>query len=97
MLRSTDKDFAVPNVRDELRYVMRHELMQNAARDTLTIRNNPSQEALPMRRLGSFLPGEGVGGSGTHWSGHTWRWTEWNSRCAPCTRSATARTSFPPT
>ena len=42
----------------------------------LTIRNNPSQEALPMRRLGSFLPGEVVGGSGVHWSGHTWRWTD---------------------
>ncbi len=75
-VRSTDKDFAVPNVRDELRYVVRHELMQNAARDTLTVRNNVSQEALPMRKLGSFLPGEGVGGSGTHWSGHTWRWTD---------------------
>ena len=55
---------------------MRHDLMMNTARDTLTIRNNPSQEALPMRRLGSFLPGEGVGGSGVHWSGHTWRWTD---------------------
>jgi gluconate 2-dehydrogenase alpha chain len=30
--------------------------MQDTARDTLTIRNNPSQEALPMRRLGSFFP-----------------------------------------
>ena len=75
-MRTTDKDFAVPNIRDELRYVVRHDLMQNTARDTLTIRNNPSQEALPMRRLGSFLPGEGVGGSGVHWSGHTWRWTD---------------------
>ena len=75
-MRTTEKDFAVPNIRDELRYVVRHDLMQNTARDTLTIRNNPSQEALPMRRLGSFLPGEGVGGSGVHWSGHTWRWTD---------------------
>src|SRR5580704_5237812 len=75
-MRTTDKDYAVPNVRDELRYVVRHDLMQNTARDTLTIRNNPTQEALPMRRLGSFLPGEGVGGSGVHWSGHTWRWTD---------------------
>ena len=66
----------MPNIRDELRYVVRHDLMQNTARDTLTIRNNPSQEALPMRRLGSFLPGEVVGGSGVHWSGHTWRWTD---------------------
>src|SRR5499425_1067251 len=75
-LLSPNNDFAVPNVRDELRYVVRHELMQNTARDTLTIRNNPAQEALPMRRLGSFLPGEGVGGSAVHWSGHTWRWTD---------------------
>ena len=75
-MRTTEKDFAVPNIRDELRYVVRHDLMQNTARDTLTVRNNPSQEALPMRRLGSFLPGEVVGGSGVHWSGHTWRWTD---------------------
>src|SRR5262249_30040685 len=59
-----------------LRFVVRHDLMQNTARDTLTIRNNPSQDALPMRRLGSFLPGEVVGGSAVHWSGHTWRWTD---------------------
>ena len=75
-MRSPEKDFAVPIVRDELRFVVRHDLMQNTARDTLTIRNNPSQDALPMRRLGSFLPGEGVGGSAVHWSGHTWRWTD---------------------
>src|SRR6187549_2280150 len=74
--RDTDKDYAVPAIRDELRYVLRHDLMQNTARDTLTVRNNPTQEALPMRRLGSFLPGEVVGGSGVHWSGHTWRWTD---------------------
>src|SRR3954470_6475137 len=74
--RSTEKDFAVPNIRDELRYVQRQDLMMDTARDTLTIRNNPSQEALPMRRLGSFLPGDGVGGSGVHWSGHTWRWSD---------------------
>ena len=74
--RSTASDYQVPNIRDELRYVVRHDLMQNTAKDTLTIRNNVSQEALPMRRLGSFLPGEVVGGSGVHWSGHTWRWTD---------------------
>jgi len=75
-MRTTAEDFQVPHVRDELRFVVRHDLMQNTARDTLTVRNNPSQEALPMRRLGSFLPGEVVGGSAVHWSGHTWRWTD---------------------
>src|SRR6202162_2710734 len=73
---ASENDYSLPNIRDELRYVVRHDLMQNTARDTLTVRNNVSQEALPMRRLGSFLPGEVVGGSGVHWSGHTWRWTD---------------------
>ena len=75
-MRDSAKDYALPNIRDELRYVQRHDLMMNTARDTLTIRNNPSQEALPMRKLGSFLPGDVVGGSAVHWSGHTWRWTD---------------------
>jgi gluconate 2-dehydrogenase alpha chain len=75
-MQSTAHDYAVPNIRDELRYVIRHDLMQNAAKDTLTARNDMKQEALPMRRLGSFLPGEGVGGSATHWSGGTWRWSD---------------------
>jgi len=75
-MRTAQNDYALPNIRDELRYVIRQELMQNASKDTLTARNNPSQEALPIRRLGSFLPGEGVGGSAIHWSGGTWRWTD---------------------
>jgi gluconate 2-dehydrogenase alpha chain len=75
-MRNTANDYSLPGVRDELRYVHRHDLMQNTQRDTLTIRNNPKQDALPMRQLGSFLPGEVVGGSGVHWSGHTWRWTD---------------------
>src|SRR6202044_3083785 len=73
-MRTSENDYALPNIRDELRYVVRHDLMQNTARDTITVRNNPQQDALPMRRLGSFLPGEGVGGSGVHWNGMTWRW-----------------------
>src|SRR3978361_34283 len=72
-MRSTDKDYAVPNILEGWRYGVRHDRMQNTARDTLTVRNNPTQEALPMRRLGSFLPGEVVGGSAGHWSGHTRR------------------------
>ncbi len=75
-MRTPENDFSVPQIRDELRYSSRQDLMQNTARDTLTIRNNPQQEALPMRRLGSFLPGDGVGGAGAHWNGHTWRWND---------------------
>src|SRR5699024_11568333 len=35
--------------------------------------NNPKQRALPMRQLGSFLPGSGLGGAGTHWNGMVYR------------------------
>src|SRR5215470_406785 len=74
--RTTQNDFAVPLIRDELRYSQRHDLMMDTSVDTYTIRNNPSETALPMRRLGSFLPGEGVGGAGVHWNGVTWRWAD---------------------
>src|SRR5450755_856735 len=74
--RSTQNDFGVPLIRDELRFSQRHDLFMDVSKDTYTIRNNPSQLALPMRRLGSFLPGEGVGGAGVHWNGVTWRWTD---------------------
>ncbi len=60
-------------IRDELRYAVRNELFVDVSRDTLTFRNTPGQQALPMRRLGSFLPGEGVGGAGVHWNGQTYR------------------------
>ena len=60
-------------IHDEYRYAVRYELMQNLAKETITIRNNRKMPALPMRQLGSFLLGEGLGGSGTHWNGHTWR------------------------
>jgi gluconate 2-dehydrogenase alpha chain len=75
-MRTPADDYSLPGIRDELRYAIRKDLMMNTARDTLTIRNNVSQDALPMRRLGSFLPGDVVGGSAVHWSGHTWRWTD---------------------
>ena len=58
---------------DEYRYSVRYELMQNLSRETITIRNNRNMSALPMRQLGSFLLGEGLGGSGTHWNGQVWR------------------------
>ena len=60
-------------VHDEYRYAVRYELMQNLSKETITIRNNRNMPALPMRQLGSFLLGEGLGGSGTHWNGHNWR------------------------
>jgi gluconate 2-dehydrogenase alpha chain len=69
----TSREFATTFAQDELRYFWRHDLFQAAAHDTQTIRNDASQVALPMRKLGSYLPGTNVGGAGVHWNGQTWR------------------------
>jgi gluconate 2-dehydrogenase alpha chain len=71
--RDTPTDFATGFAQDELRYMWRHHLFQNLSDDTITIRNNIRQEALPMRRMGSFLLGTGVGSGGVHWNGQIWR------------------------
>ncbi|HEX3859988.1 MAG TPA: GMC family oxidoreductase [Pseudolabrys sp.] len=71
--RDTSTDFAVTFAQDELRYYWRQALFEETKRETLTFRNSTSQNALPMRKLGSFLPGTGVGGAGIHWNGMTWR------------------------
>jgi len=52
---------------------VRQELFQDAALETITMRHSGTETALPMRRFGSFLPGNNVGGAGSHWNGATWR------------------------
>ena len=71
--QQTVPDFQAPAMHDELKYAVRYGLMQNTAKHTVTFRNTPDQEALPMRQLGSFLPGTDLGGAGVHWNGQTWR------------------------
>jgi gluconate 2-dehydrogenase alpha chain len=71
--RDTSTDFSPAFIQDELRYRYRMHLFEEPHRETLTFRNSPDQTALPMRELGSFLPGVGVGGSGIHWNGQTFR------------------------
>lgn len=58
---------------DELEYAVRGALFQDPAVETWTLRHNLRERALPMRRLGAWLPGIGVGGAGVHWNGQTWR------------------------
>lgn len=71
--RSTAEDFTLPGVRDELKYAHRHELFQDTQYETVTLRHETTETALPMRRLGAFLPGTGLGGAGSHWNGLHWR------------------------
>ena len=72
-MRRTVPDWKYPVVTDELVYAHHYELMQRPRDSTLTMRHNSNDTALPYRVLGSFLPGHGVGGAGTHWNGQTWR------------------------
>ena len=71
--RTPAEEFTLTRLRDELRYVVRLELMQDNSIDTITFRNTPDELALPIRRFGAFLPGEGVGGTGIHWGALHWR------------------------
>src|SRR3712207_1847706 len=58
--RDTVPDWQSPAIHDERRYAIRNKRFQNAAVETFTFRNNPAEEALPMRLLTSFLPGTGL-------------------------------------
>jgi gluconate 2-dehydrogenase alpha chain len=71
--RDTVPDFAYPRITDELSYGIRGKLFQNLAKETITVRHAPADIAVPYRQLGSFLPGDGVGGAGVHWNGQNWR------------------------
>src|SRR5207253_2438732 len=46
---------------DELDYTIRFRMMQDVSQETVTLRHDSSQRALPLRQHGSFLPGSGVG------------------------------------
>jgi gluconate 2-dehydrogenase alpha chain len=52
---------------DELDYFVRMHMMQDPSQETVTLRHNANERALPIRQFGAFLPGSGVGGTGEHW------------------------------
>jgi gluconate 2-dehydrogenase alpha chain len=72
--RMPGENFTIPSVRDDLKYAVRQELFQDTQLETVSLRHSPAENALPIRRLGSFLPGTDLGGAGAHWNGMTWRW-----------------------
>lgn len=74
--RDTVPDFQYPKVIDELKYGVRLGFMQKPRQSTVTVRRTQEETALPYRVLGSFLPGNGVGGAGIHWNGLNWRLQE---------------------
>ena len=68
----------LPNQRDELRWDVRSGLAQDWSVETYSLRHARNEDALPIRRLEAFLPGEGMGGAANHWNGQTWRWAEYD-------------------
>jgi gluconate 2-dehydrogenase alpha chain len=71
--RDTATDFLISYAQDELRYRLQHELFLRPAQMSVTFRNNANQTALPVRRWGAFMLGNGAGGAGVHWNAETWR------------------------
>ena len=71
-------DFSMPYAHDELKYDRHSDILQNLSRETITFRNKMSEAALPMRELGSFKPGECVGGAAVHWGAHARRFLPWD-------------------
>src|SRR5690606_7529381 len=88
------EDFSI--VHDEYRYAVRYDLMQDLSRETITFRNNRQQRALPMRQMGSFLLGEGLGGSGTHWNGQNWRFLPYDFQIKTMTDEKYGANKLPP-
>ena len=52
---------------DELDFFIRLHMMQDASQDTVSLRHDVNETALPIRQFGGFLPGSGTGGTGEHW------------------------------
>lgn len=75
--RGPDRRFrsgsAGPEPVDELEGSVHRRYVQSLAQETFTIRHRPSELAVPYRQIGSFKPGNGVGGAGAHWSGTHFR------------------------
>jgi gluconate 2-dehydrogenase alpha chain len=71
--RDTAPDFEYPRIADELRHAIRGELWQPLASETVTVRHTVGDTAVPYRKYGSFVLGNGVGGAGVHWNGQLWR------------------------
>jgi gluconate 2-dehydrogenase alpha chain len=93
--RRPAEDFALPGIRDELKYQQRLELIGDNSIDTITFRNQSDQRALPIRRWGAFLPGEGVGGTGNHWGALHWRFAPEDFRLRTALRERYGAKSIP--
>lgn len=54
---------------DELEYKVRLRHIADYSKETVTLRHNSRERALPIRQPTSLFPGTGIGGMGEHWDG----------------------------
>src|SRR5699024_8519057 len=62
------------DVKDELRFTNRFEMMQNLSHETITSRSEIDDLALPVRTRDEMMAGTDLGGGSVHWAGSTYRW-----------------------
>lgn len=60
--------------KDELRFSLRYDLMQDLSKETITSRNHMDEKAMPVRNNDKARLGTDMGGAGTHWNGVSFRW-----------------------
>src|ERR1700678_1332263 len=70
--RDTTPDFEYPRTIDELKYGVRGDLWQPLAKETVTVRHNLDDVAVPYRKYGSFVLGNRGRGGGVHWERRLW-------------------------
>jgi len=88
-------DFAMPYAHDELKYDRHSDIFQDLSRETITFRNTMKETALPMREMGSFKPGEIVGGTAAHWGCHARRFLPWDFETRSQTEARYGKKLFP--
>jgi gluconate 2-dehydrogenase alpha chain len=89
-------DFAMPYAHDELKYDRHSDIFQDLSRETITFRNTTNETALPMREMGSFKPGECVGGTAAHWGCHARRFLPWDFETRSRTIARYGKEQLPP-
>ncbi|WP_144689274.1 GMC family oxidoreductase [Campylobacter jejuni] len=58
---------------DEYKYVNNAAMKQDLSKESICVRNNDNEIALPMRKNYAFDVGNNVGGAGVHWNGMSYR------------------------
>lgn len=71
--RDTSPDFTYPKAADELKYGIRGDMFRRLSLESVTVRHQMGDTAVPYRQYNAFLLPDNVGGAGLHWNGQLYR------------------------